>query len=852
MENKKDRLLSWQETVQKISADVKDAVIAEARRRDGDKIFASLETTANEIPALTDANMLDLCLEVKSVLAMINYGDVQPSDKDKEFVRRGILALTAYYADDACYNMLGQLRPEYCAETFGDADAYIHRTMATVFLTFVYFRRAVKRLHLFTDMPLVDDALTARIAGIMRRIIRVWLAAAEQNDYRGWGFMSDSTDTNLADTYRVVEAISKYQDACDKDAERQDAEFVNLVDAGENLTDKIESAMYKVALHVYDETAKECYGEGIFYKTAGDDGRPGMYRKSDMEQVLGSNRSSALFQPLYVAMITMLGYTDKEVIIRKFMTSPQDTQSCVSGILTNLTEDGRVENAAALREVYAALTRITVEHPPVAELSEEEWQAYYDEARLLEKAIEEYAASEMSRNIREYRSYLNKTKDAIDNVQVFYRKFNDSQKLGIVDTDYAIFSKADVRGADAVALSRLNKSNIVTAYIKPLLLSAKIMIVNALTKYPQADMETLYNDIMDSVYRKRNKARVMLWNEEEIDMFATACNCDSIAYDYFDYYTRYELNYRTMTKIYNETQKYITGNFVPGTEGADFAEAAAAVKKEVGNAPQSDEIVDILFDAMQEQIKALKSSYDDKLREKEKEHQKDLEETKKDARKDLEQKQRDYETLQQAKDAQEEKARRKEEELIKESEIAAVIKKLIDRKISEAFENAMGLVAVLNMSGANNAVKNSVLEATPDSLARYPHSVRSVIERMHADTETMENDDKKAYFDAKTAEARALRDMFDMAFGNVMRLAARNYNVKDEANDLFTLYEAFGKEKLAFERNWMDATVRKHKDDPKANPSLQHLFSALEKQPDIFILSAVKPEAKETKKENEQ
>lgn len=136
------------------------------------------------------------------------------------------------------------------------------------------------------------------------------------------------------------------------------------------------------------------------------------------------------------------------------------------------------------------------------------WRRYYDIARVFQKYIETQLPGELMK-IEEYRNYLNATKDAIDQVQIAYRKFDDRQRLGIVDTDYLMFSALDLAGCDSLTISKLNKVNISANYLRPLLLSSKIMIVNALTKYPQADMEDLYTAIKNSKHCKVSKNAVL-------------------------------------------------------------------------------------------------------------------------------------------------------------------------------------------------------------------------------------------------------------------------------------------------------------------------------------------------------
>ena len=817
---------SWHENVKRISEGIKKAVIDESVPRE--KLFRNLETKADDLGEVSDAGILDVCLEVKSVLAMINFGEVEPSEKDREFVRRGILSIIDYFSKDSkCYNMVGQLRWEYCLSAFGDSDAYINRTMANVFLTFVYFRRAVKRKGFLSDINDYDN-LNDRIAVIMKDIIKRWLCSAKENNYRGWGFMTNSKSINLADTYRVVEAISKFQDACDSSDENKRDDFI-IDKIGCDLTASIEDAMYKVALNVYDETAN-CYGEGVFYKAdeTAPDGKA-VYRLSNSEQVLNSNRTSALFQPLYVAMITMLGYTDKEVVIRKLMTSKESAESCFNSVLSEVTKENGREADIKVLNANSGLKEITKEHAPLSELSDEDWKKLYDAARSLEKDFEKYAKGEMSRGIKEYRDYLNKTKDAIDNIQVYYRKFNDAQKLGIVDADYAIFSNLDIPNIDIVDLSRLNKSNIVTSYLKPLLLSSKIMIVNALTKYPQADMEALFTDIMDSVYRKRNgkkkgatEERIMLWNEEEIDMFATACNCDSIAYDYFDYYAKYELNYRAMTRIFNETQNYIIDKGALQKEDIDFEVAADEIASGIEENEKTAEIVGALFDIAKAEIKSLKDSYEKQL----KENKKIIES---ESRKVLESKNEEIDE----KDRALTKFSEENKSLREESKIADVIQELIDRKIKEELEKMMGTIALYNMKPEQLRKGKGIAEMSDEDIEKYPHSVRVAIKKMKSDTADLDKEKRDIYFNNIAANAKQTKDMFDLALSGVMNGAIATC-FKGDIYSILEAYDEFKNERADFLQAWALATVGKRGVNNK-KLSLEHIFSVMDSN-NIYIL----------------
>ena len=844
MENKNGVINSWLETEKEISYKIKNGVINEAtrRERDPEKLFSSLtpESPTLKVTSASDGAILNMCYAVKSVLSVLNFGELDEiTVRDKEFVRRGITALVDYYeSDENTFNQITELNYEYWADTFGSSEVYINRTMVAVFVTFIYFRRAVKRKALFDiDNPEIKS-LTERMAKIMRVIISKWLSEVKRNKFEGWGFMTTSTETNLADTYKVVEAISKYQDAFDQTGEKADPDFMALIDGEDNYTERIEDAMYRVALNVYDDTKKDCYGEGVFYKVSdytGSYSGSQKYKRSDMEQLLSSNRSSALFQPLYVAMITMYGYTDKEVVIRKFMTSHTETKETYEKICAELSSDLDIEERSAdlsgLTEVYESLELIVREHKPISELSEEEYKALYDEARKLEKALERYALAEMKTHVKEYRDYLNKTKDAIDNVQVYYRKFQDLQKLGIVDTDYTIFSGRDLK-AGQVEISRLNKSNIVTAYLRPLLLTAKTMIVNALIKYPQADMEALFVDIINSVYTKSRSKKEFIWNEEEKNLFATSVNCDTITYDYFDYYSKYELNYRTMSKIYQETQQYLKEKFAlteKGTPDLEEAKAEVAEKVGLGDSETVKVTVNAIFDVAGEQIKALKNEYDSQLAQREKSSDKERAEYERDKARIAEE--REKERLQ----YREERA-----ELEENTKVATVIEELINNKLEMYFDDLLGSITLLNFTDTETLTPDFIEKASredsplPELAKARAKKYKKQLKALALDSEESGHRQETVYLRRESERLRALRDSFAISFDGVLDNVISNFggSLEQKMND----YKAFSSEMNVFKRNWFERTVKE-----QSGKSMKHLFTAADQQK-IYILTPQKPE----------
>jgi hypothetical protein len=218
-----------------------------------------------------------------------------------------------------------------------------------------------------------------------------------------------------------------------------------------------------------------------------------------------------------------------------------------------------------------------------------------------------------------------------------YRKFNDRQRLGIVDTDYVMFNGLDIE-TDAINISKLNKANIAVNSLRPLLLSSKIMIVNALTKYPQSDMIDLYNAIKESKHRKSAKrihgedADEWLWNEDKVDMNSTMRHCETIAYDYFDYYEKYELGFKAMSKLKSDVSEIVVENIklktnsdaavidnVNDSDGSLVLDAASmddnnVIKELILNVTRQN--VDKVKESYQRNLSELKDKYEKIVKEK--------------------------------------------------------------------------------------------------------------------------------------------------------------------------------------------------------------------------------------------
>lgn len=601
----------WATEKQTVSTNVRNAIVEKLKE---------LKNSYND-------KFMDYCNSVKALLAVYNFGalageesllasgDAESSElkacrdrteSDKKLIKTGIKNILAHVREHG-YDITPYISPNDNATIFGEDDEtsadykkivgknMITLSATTVMTTLIYFRRAVKRMSLFTSAELIDGAtnLTEEIAQTLAGIMYEFTRRAQKNGYKGWGLTMSSRAITLNDTYSVVDAISRFADAFMSDKkDKSDEEFVKLVDSytpveddwasdEKKLTDRCNAAMYKVAYNIYAMT-KNVFGQSIFYFNAErtvDNKIVYNTSKTTYDQIASSNRSSALFNPLYVAMITMYGYNEKEIVIRRFMDDRDLAKQYFDDYQEKRADDMMLISEYAVKELKAfdseeefldAAKKLTEPHEPVSNsYGQGIWGDYYRVARVFQKYLETQLPDELMK-LDEYRDYLNATKDAIDQVQVAYRNFDNAQRLGIVDTDYIMFSALDVDTAPA-NISTLNKKNISVNNLRPILLSSKIMIVNALVKYPQSDMSDLYTAIKASRHRrdttvKKSSARAdasdteWLWNEDDVDMNSTARHCEAIMYDYFDYYERYELGFKAMKNLKDRINELVAFN----------------------------------------------------------------------------------------------------------------------------------------------------------------------------------------------------------------------------------------------------------------------------------------------------
>ena len=654
----------WEKKTKEVSENIRDALVKQ------------MQTLRTEC----DKKFLDYCNTIKSLLAVYNFGNMKDKKQDTDLIVEGVSTILDHVTNYG-YDITPYLDAEESRNIFSLEEGKkpeITLSVTTVFTTLVYFRRAFKRQKLALDEK-ACKSIFEKVTQTVSEILLLFVRYIEANKYTGWGFTFDSRNSRsvrLSDTYAVVDAISRFQDAFTKEDEQKgDPEFINAITeyADEVLNEKavVErclNSMYKAAFNVYD-AAKSVYGRSVFYVSAErgkDDTVNYVYSKTDYEQISNSSRSSALFNPLYVAMITMYGYNDKEIVIRRFMDDYDLTKKYYTKFETNLKDNPQSDKKtishystilggldpvdqpdeldekdkndekkvkeyekqlkeykkykarykAAIQKFHDDLEAVKMLEVRDKKWSDDYsdsklWRERYDVARIFQKYLETQEPDELMK-IPEYRDYFNATKDAIDQVQIMYRNFDNNQRLSVVDTDYVMFNALDIKTTHSEYISKLNKANISVNNLRPMMLSSKIMIVNALTKYPQADLEELYNAIIDSQYQrtvegKRNKA--WLWNADGIDMNSTARHCEAIAYDYFDYYERYELGLRAITKL-----KSNIGDAV--SKGFDNETGEFSVKKAMG----SEDMISfkhIVLDITRQKVEIINNQYQIKLREKE-------------------------------------------------------------------------------------------------------------------------------------------------------------------------------------------------------------------------------------------
>lgn len=623
---------------------------------------------------------LDFCNAVRVLLIVYNYGDLDfakldaneaakikgvdlgSEEEDKRLILLGVMKILDFVRENG-FSIAPYLKPEEMNGIFAVSEGEkkeewpiipITLSATSVFITLVYFRRAISRKNLFSEEDLIVDdkndtknyhlLMVETVTRILRRIYDFANGGdlVREGRFSGWGFTLDnsfSQTVTLSDTYAVVDAINRFSEAFDSDdKEKRDDVFLNEINQcnaeiysdredgeSEYFVQKCISSIYKTAFNLYKRTQR-VYGTGVFYEDAVKvDGQIRYnYYLTDYNQISSSIRSSALFNPLYVALITLYGYNDKEVVIGRFMDDP----ALVRKYYDEKTEGNVREELIAYAKELSGFERAEFEER-VDQLIKNApsstkygisygWSELHATARVFQKFLEKKRPEELMK-ITEYQNYLNATKDAIDQVQVMYRNFYNGQRYGVVDTDYAVFSDLDIKTNDALNISRLNKASIGVNSLRPILFSAKILIVNALVKYPNAEISEMYQAIINSRYRPNQKRGVKratesdqkwLWNEDLVDMNSTCRHCEVIMYDYFDYYDKYELGLKTLNLL---KSKAVAGSdaIVNGEKEEQFVILSDG---SFDKTPQADAFADLVLELTERNVGIVKEIYEKRVK----------------------------------------------------------------------------------------------------------------------------------------------------------------------------------------------------------------------------------------------
>ncbi len=782
----------WEEKSTKISEDIRSALVRQFDTLKGD----------------CDTRFLDYCNTVKALLAIYNFGNLNVDESENEVAqldRQRIL--TGVYniikhIEEIGYDITPYISLGDCKTIFGTADGKIEPltlSATTVLTTLIYFRRAYSRKMIaFEESELTVNGvdLMQKTVEHVAKILVMIVDYIESMEFVGWGFTFTSRAATLNDTYSVAEALGRFEDAFTQEDEmKRDEDFTNEVDRyGEiilhhqGLINRAFSSIYKTAFNVYDR-AKTEYGHNIFYSGSVREGDSVkyVYTKTDYDQIASSNRSSALFNPLYVAMITMYGYNEKEIVIRCFMDNYELAAKYYEQFETELSGkkerpkkangDKKItlsEYAAELKyfvkyqcDFNEAVKPLLEKHPLMSNdySDNKKWRMWYETARVFQKYLETQEP-ELLMKIAEYRDYLNATKDAIDQVQIMFRNFDNNQRLGIVDTDYIMFSQLDVN-TELVNISKLNKANIAVNYLRPMLLSSKIMIVNALTKYPQSDIENLFNSILEARYlqfvpEKNSWDYEWLWNSDGIDMNSTVRNCEAIAYDYFDYYEKYELGLRAINGI----RRSIGSNVI---NAIDVETGAFSVEKAMGTDNSLISFKRIVLEVTRQNVDLIRTVYKSRIDE----LQKKIDGMEEERARDL----ANYKQKMEEQRADLLEQRDQTLEKIENSRaIGDTIRKWI-REETKRYLTEMLSQIVLNKLNGNNKVKNG--EYQLDSLlarnggefidANIP-AIRAYGDNLRANITGDDSSEAREYYLKTFKESLALQELFELAFNGIFDL----------------------------------------------------------------------------------
>ena len=828
----------WAKEAEDVSIHIRDAIVGVLHGMNKESAKVNKSNSY-------DDEFLNYCNAIKTLLTVYNFaylpeeGDGGDEDKiaerleeDKKLILTGIDRILNHVQNGIGYDITPYLPKDECLQIFrisDDVDRVVPITFSamTVLTTLIYFRRAVKRLNMFSADKLVTEngdimqRVVAVVAELMANIFNY--ATHDKNHmYCGWGVTLDTSKSKavtLSDTYAVVDALSRYADAFTQSGLKRDKDFIEAVDAYAKQHFNIDAvsngcinAMYKTAYNVYVNT-REVYGkEKAFYvltKRDGDNVIKYQHIGTDYDKIAASSRSSALFNPLYIAMITMYGYDDKELVIRLFMDDPKLVNAyeekygdeiekyalTLSGY--NDEEEGvhhdfHKEKAWLLNNKSPKSADYGTAVGEVVYENGVTLQTYYNVARVYQKYLEENQPEELM-EIPVYRDYLYATKDAIDQVAVLYRDFENNQRLGVVDTDYVMFSELDidVKRDDKVSIPKLNKANIAVNNLRPMLLSSKIMIVNALTKYPQSDMNSLYYAIKTKRHQKvEQKGREIkktdewLWNEDSVDMNSTARHCEAIAYDYFDYYEKYELGFAAINNVRKQLSDGVTDKSVNKSDGSFTFVSEESDDKST----KRSRLLELLIDVTRQNVDKIRVIYQNHLKEKEDQIQKLTKEKdtlvenhkKELANRDELKKQ----ALAEAQAAHNDELNRQRNSLLMGDTLRTWIREEIDRYFERNM--ALAVINILNLGALlpaqlNRPVIEQLFDGRKEMVSGDFPFVEGVWSDIMADFERSgRNEEKIEQYAQEFRHAKALQDMIAIACSGLLE---KEYfkNVGDDA-----------------------------------------------------------------------
>ena len=636
-----------------------------------------------------DLRFLDYCNAIKSLIAVYDFGmlvserdlfeasqkDAKAAkarfEKDREIMFQGIRDIINHvhkYGYDIAPYLSFEEALEAIDHNSSDGKLYITFTATTVLTTFVYFRRAFSRDNVFPkkdyDVFFNDEYnVTHEITDILDLLYKYAASSTEyKTPFTGWGFTLKpeiSRSVTLNDTYAAVDAISKFYDGFLRgENENGDEELVKAINKYYSISrnkpdnnyfvSQSNDSIYKTSINVY-KRVKGVFGRGIFYEDVTYDRLAEKrlnynYKLTTYDQIASSSRSSALFNPLYVSMITLCGYCEKELVIAKFMDDHKllrkyyhneelykDIEKYAGSLYPEIygerdeyDMDIKNDRHRSFREDIEDILNYKDGNLSTAYHNEKMRAKSYQVGRVFQKYLEKKLPKELSK-IDEYRDYLNETKDALDQVQLMYRDFTNSQRLGVVDTDYVMFNDTDLESEkDGLNISKLNKINYAVNNIRPLLLSSKIMIVRALVNYPQKDINDVYTSIKESVYGGVNSTS-WLWNYNAIDMNSTSRHCESIMYDYFDYYNDFEIGLQALTRLNKDSKSIIDANGkITAGNGEPFKDLIIglvnknldSIKRYYDKVRSDDSEAHLKqINELQEKINDIQAQYDKKVKE---------------------------------------------------------------------------------------------------------------------------------------------------------------------------------------------------------------------------------------------